>query len=71
MFLLFFVFYVKAALVQGNGLEQQNGGHGMHEVSLFFLVYQLFTFLFVNCLFTKISISAVYLRFHYFCLLFR
>ena len=28
----FFRFYVKAALVQGNGLEQQNGGHGMHEV---------------------------------------
>ena len=46
MFLLFFVFYVKAALVQGNGLEQQNGGHGMHEVSLFFLVYQLFVYLF-------------------------
>lgn len=46
MFLLFFVFYVKAALVQGNGLEQQNGGHGMHEVSLFFSVYQLSVYLF-------------------------
>ena len=49
MFLLFFVFYVKAAMIQGNGLEQQNGGHGPHEVSLYFcfVFYQFF-----SCLFT-------------------
>ena len=65
MFLLFFVFYVKAALVQGNGLEQQNGGHGMHEVSLFLFSYnQLFVNFFVCQLFVyKMSISAICLHF--------
>ena len=62
MFLLFFVFYVKAAMIQGNGLEQQNGGHGPHEVSLF-LYFLSFS---AVCLLFSRSAVCLYTHFVYF-----